>query len=238
MQTQKNAGMPSRHITPQSFDEILSDLGDDPAIPDPHGIRKSTAPKAANPQAQNHTEGPQPFESLSWSAAFGQLQKLGVFISIGACLIGLCLALFFTLDSAKSRSEALAQNSQDQISALQKELALVREEFQNNLDDLYEEIDLLEVSIHSLKHSKPFSQKISKPASTPNESELKAWRFLGTAQIRGSHQAFFHTGKRHVVFEKGALVLGDWRLTQIEKELVALTHPSGKTLLLKPSKPD
>ena len=37
--------MPKRHISPQSFDDILSELGDDPAIPDPHGIRKSSAPK-------------------------------------------------------------------------------------------------------------------------------------------------------------------------------------------------
>lgn len=230
--------MPTRHISPQSFDEILSDLGDDPAIPDPHGIRKSTTPKAANPQSQNKTEGRQSLEALSSSAFFAQLQKLGVFIGIGACLIGLCFALFFTLDSAKSSSEALIQDSQHQISALQKELALLQTEFQNNLDDLYEEIDLLEVSIHSLKNNKPPLKTISKTPSTPNESELKTWRFLGTAQIRGSHQAFFHNGKRNVVFEKGALVLGDWRLTQIEKELVALTHPMGKTLLLKPSKPD
>ena len=38
--------MPSRHISPQSFDEILSELGDDPAIPDPHGIRKTTSSKS------------------------------------------------------------------------------------------------------------------------------------------------------------------------------------------------
>ena len=40
-----NIGMPSRHISPRSFDEILSELGDDPAIPDPHGIRKTERPK-------------------------------------------------------------------------------------------------------------------------------------------------------------------------------------------------
>jgi len=36
--------LPKRHISPQSFDDILSELGNDPAIPDPHGIRKSSAP--------------------------------------------------------------------------------------------------------------------------------------------------------------------------------------------------
>ncbi|WP_353432414.1 hypothetical protein [Polynucleobacter sp. MWH-UH23A] len=37
--------MPARKISPQSFDDILIELGDDPAIPDPHGIRKPNAPK-------------------------------------------------------------------------------------------------------------------------------------------------------------------------------------------------
>ena len=230
--------MPSRHISPQAFDEILSDLGDDPAIPDPHGIRKSNTPKTNNTQTQNQAEGHQLLGAFSSNAAFGQLQKLGVFLGIGACLVGLSLILFFTLDSTKLGSEALAQDSQQQISELQKEVALVRTEFQNNLDDLYEEIDLLEVSIHSLKQNKAHSKEKPRPQATPHESELKNWRFLGTAQIRGSSQAFFHTGNRNVVFEKDALVLGDWRLTRIEKELVALTHPLGKTLLLKPSKPD
>ena len=230
--------MPSRHISPQAFDEILSDLGDDPAIPDPHGIRKSNTPKTNHTQTQNQAEGHQLLGAFSSNAAFGQLQKIGVFLGIGACLVGLSLALFFTLDSTKLGSEALVQDSQQQISELQKEVALVRTEFQNNLDDLYEEIDLLEVSIHSLKKNKAHSKEKPRPQAALHESELKTWRFLGTAQIRGSSQAFFHTGNRNVVFEKDALVLGDWRLTRIEKELVALTHPLGKTLLLKPSKPD
>jgi hypothetical protein len=38
------------------------------------------------------------------------------------------------------------------------------------------------------------------------------------------------------MFETGALVLGDWRLTQLEKDFAAFTHPQGKTVILRPSK--
>ena len=47
--------MPTRHISPQSFDDILSDLGDDPAIPDPQGIRKTNAPQT-DPQANRSSK--------------------------------------------------------------------------------------------------------------------------------------------------------------------------------------
>ena len=50
--------MPTRHISPQSFDDILSDLGDDPAIPDPHGIRKSGAPEKPDLTAPKHERIP------------------------------------------------------------------------------------------------------------------------------------------------------------------------------------
>jgi hypothetical protein len=234
----KNIAMPSRHISPQSFDTILSELGDDPAIPDPHGIRKSSAPNAIHPEAQQQQKGRSPLESLNPAILGNQLQKFGMFIGVGVGLIGVLITLFIAFESVKSSSEILIQDSQKQISELQKELFLLRTELQTSQDELYDEIDLLEVSIHSLKKNKAHSKEKPRPQATPHESELKNWRFLGTAQIRGSSQAFFHTGNRNVVFEKDALVLGDWRLTQIEKELVALTHPLGKTLLLKPSKPD
>ena len=228
--------MPSRHISPQSFNEILSELGDDPAIPDPHGIRKSSAPNAIHPEPQQQQKSRSPLESLNSAILGNQLQKFGMLIGIGAGLIGLSIALFIAYDSIKSSSEAQIQDSQKHISELQKELSLLRIELQTTEDELYSEIDLLEVSIHSLKQNKPLLKSPLRPQATPNELELRRWRYLGAAQIKGSHQAFFNTGKSNVMFEKGALVLGDWRLTQIEKGIATLNHPQGKIILLKPSK--
>lgn len=51
----KNMEMPARHIASHSFDEILSDLGDDPANPDPYGIRKSPQQNKGPSKPQNPT---------------------------------------------------------------------------------------------------------------------------------------------------------------------------------------
>jgi hypothetical protein len=139
-------------------------------------------------------------------------------------------------DSLKTGSEALNQESYKQIAALKKEFALLRSELEKEQDDLYEVIELLEVSIHSLKENRPINKLIAKPQALPHELELRRWGYLGASQMGGSQQGFFHTGKSNVMFQKGGLVLGDWRLTQLEKDSATLTHTHGKTLNIKPTK--
>ena len=232
----KNIDMPSRHISPQSFDEILSELGDDPAIPDPHGIRKSTTPKNAPLEDSGPSKERIGLDGFRNPNLLNQIQKLGGFFAFGACLIGIGIALLITHESLKTSSEALAQASYKEISGLKNELVLLRTELENGQDELYEAIDKIEVSVHSLIENKPIKKFSTKPHIHPHELELRRWRYLGSSQMGGSHQAFFHTGQRNVMFQKGMLVLGDWRLTQLEKDQAILTHGQGKTLVLKPSK--
>jgi hypothetical protein len=232
----KNRGMPSRHISPQSFDAILSELGDDPAIPDPHGIRKPASPKRSSPEPSNQPKERLGLSNFSSPGVFNQLQKLGGFAAFGVLLIAIGTALLITYESLKTGSEALNQESFKQMTELKKELALLRSELEKEQDDLYEVIELLEVSIHSLKENRPITRLIAKPQALPHELELRRWRYLGVSQMGGSQQAFFHNGKNNVVFQKGGLVLGDWRLTQLEKDFATLTHAQGKALNLKPSK--
>ena len=232
----KNIGMPSRQISPQSFDEILSDLGDDPAIPDPHGIRKSASsipPKKAPHSQPNKNSN---LEFLKGMDLTMHAQKLGGLLLIFACLLGSCGGLYIVYNSFVNYIQSIAQSSQRDVSALQKEFILLREELEQEQDSLYESIDKIEVSIHSFKENRPLSRPSAKPKALPHEGELNRWRYLGASQKGITHQAFFHTGKQSQMFEKGALVLGEWRLSQIEKEAATLTHPHGKTLVLKPSK--
>lgn len=230
-------GMPSRHISPQSFDEILSELGDDPAIPDPHGIRKTTSSKSVPLEPpKSSTERAQPESFSNPPNLFGQLQKLGGLFTFGACLIMIGIALFIAYQSQNTSSDAMVQESFQEISGLKKELALLRIELQSGQDELYEAIDSIEVSIHSLIKNRPTKPVFAKPQANPHEAELHRWRYLGTSEMGGSRQAFFHTGKSNVMFQKGMLVLGDWRLTQLQKDLATLTDNQGKTLLIKPSK--
>ena len=226
-------GMPSRHISPQSFDEILSELGDDPAIPDPHGIRKSKPLKsgAVDPSTQNENSiRPDSFIRLN---SFQELKKFSGFFTLIACVIGVIMALFLGYESLKTHSKATVEDAQRQISELKKELAILYDEVQDYREDLYEEIEILEVSIHSLKENKAKTKIILKPQAIPYEPELRRWRFLGASQMGNSHRALFHTGNGSSSFEKGMIVLGDWRLSHIEKDMANLTHPQGKSLVLK-----
>jgi hypothetical protein len=228
----KNIAMPSRPISPKSFDDILSDLGDDPAIPDPHGIRKSGAAKSSIPYAPSPTKSPSFLDPLKQAELLNQGKKLGSLVAAALCFLGLVFGLFLAYDSSKSTSNTQVDDSSIQISKLQKDLDLLRHELDEDFNSLYEEIDLMEVSIHSLTEIKPKIKTFSKPKPHPHEQELRRWRYLGSSQMGEIQQAFFHHGKSHFLFSKGSLVLGEWRLTSIEKELVTLTHPQGKSIVL------
>ena len=232
----ENMGMPSRHISSQSFDDILSELGDDPAIPDPHGIRKTTTSKSIPLQPPKLSkEGTKP-EVFSTQNLLGQIPKVGGFLAFAACVFAAGIALMVGYESLKTSSQAQIQDSHKEIAELKKEFNQLRTELQMEQDDLYETIDLIEVSIHSLKENKPTHKVTAKPQALPHEAELRRWRYLGSSQMRGSHQAFFDSGQGTVMFQKGMLVLGDWRLTHLENNLATLSHGKGKTLNLKPSK--
>ena len=228
--------MPTRHISSQSFDEILSELGDDPAIPDPHGIRKPPPQKGSPPKPPVHPQSNSFKESLSHIQIKNSLQGFTApLILIGVC-ISAAIALFIAYNAVVNESHTALEVSQKQISEIRKEITVMRDQIHQDQDDLYSAIEEIEVSVHSLKDRKPEIRVLNKPQAPNHESELRRWRYLGTSQMGASHQAYFHSGKNHLVFEKGAQVLGDWRLSNIEKEFATFTHPHGKSLVLKVSK--
>jgi hypothetical protein len=221
--------MPPRHISPQSFDDILSELGDDPAIPDPHGIRKSSSPPKEDFAPQTKTPKPsflpKPFE-------LNRLHFIPFWI-FGALLLICGGALFFYFDPNKSSSEGEISSLQNQLLALKEEFALSQSEWLSETDDLYEAIDEIEVSIHSISIKPPIQAPHSKPAVIPYEADLRRWRYLGITRMGAVEHAFFHTGKSTRMVVKQDLTLGEWRLTQAEKELAILTHPKGKSITFK-----
>jgi len=228
--------MPSRHISPQSFDEILSDLGDDPAIADPHGIRKTGPAKQSASEPREQQKSTVNLDAFSATGLINQIPKLGGIFASAVFLLFIGIGLFIAHESLKTSSQSLIQESHKDISKLKKDLDQLRIELEGEQDELYAAIESIEVSIHSLRQNKPIRKTASKPQALPHEAELRRWRYLGVSQMGGSQQAFFHNGKTQVMLQKGVMVLGDWRLMNLEKDLATLTHAEGKTLTLKPSK--
>ena len=227
--------MPTRQISSQSFDEILSDLGDDPAIPDPHGIRKNQAHHLP-PSQQSNASIKSKNTFLSEMPFQFQAKNGWAFLALGLFILALSLGIFFTIEAYKVDSQASLNTLQNQISALKKELAIAQENWEEDQDELYELLDELEVSIHSNINTSATS-KASKPTTLyPHEADLLRWRYLGITQIGAFEQVFFYSGKSTVMFKKEDLVLGEWRLSQAQKEAATLTHPKGKSITLKASK--
>ena len=226
--------MPPRHISSQSFDDILSELGDDPAIPDPHGIRKTSSPPRMDPSPQTKTSKP---SVLTKSFEVKGLNFSPVLIF--ACALLICGAsLFFFFESNQSLAENEINTLQSQLLALKEELESSQNEWHSELEDLYEVIDEIEVSIHSIETKPPKQAAQSKPTSIPHEVELRRWRYLGITRMGTLEQAFFHTGQSTRMVGKGDLALGEWRLTQAQKELAILTHPKGKSITFKSTNSD
>lgn len=221
--------MPPRHISPQSFDDILSELGDDPAIPDPHGIRKSSAPPRPSPESQLKSKSP----SFSIPDLHFSGLKTTPTLIIGAFFILTIATVFFLLEFNKGAAEVELHALKSQIAALKNELALAQSDWLFEQDNIYDAIDEIEVSIHSKELKTPVLVPRSKPSTLPDEVELRRWRYLGLTRMGTTEQAFFHTGKTTLMVSKEGLALGEWRLTRAEKEVAILTHSKGKSITLK-----
>lgn len=220
--------MPPRHISPQSFDDILSELGDDPAIPDPHGIRKTPPPRVDMPP-QNKTPKPA-FSTKSFELKGLTFSSLWIF---GGVLLLCGGGLFFYFDNNKSGDELEISTLQNQLLALKKEFEFSQTEWASEKEDLYQAIEEIEVSVHSIETRRPTQSAPSKPVVIPHEADLRRWRYLGITRMGATEQAFFHTGNSTNMVVKGDQALGEWRLTQAEKELAVLTHPKGKSITFK-----
>jgi hypothetical protein len=225
--------MPSRHISPQSFDDILSELGDDPAIADPHGIRKPNGPKPPPVNGPNH---PQNQPKIAHLAPPQELKKYALWVLLAIAGASLAAAFFHHYDKANSSQISDLQGSEERIAELKKELNLLRIEILDIEDNLYQAIDKIEVSVHSLIKKGSGTSSKPKSQSIPYELELARWRYLGRSHLGASERIFLHNGKTTLMFETGSLVLGDWRLASIHKDSAVLTHPIGKSISLKPSK--
>lgn len=221
--------MPTRHISHQSFDDILSELGDDPAIPDPHGIRKPTTPKKVLPQNSSQTK-PEGFH-LKWlDLSLTKTSLLLIQSAIFLCLFGV---IFVRLATHKDEIALELQGLQEQFSSLNREFSTYQENLGQDLDVLNSAIDEIEVSIHSNNKKPVNSSKQGRPIASPHEADLRRWRYLGLIRTNGLDQAYFDTGKGTILVTKEGVLLGEWRLVHFQKEMATAVHPLGKSIHFK-----
>ena len=112
--------MPARKISSQSFDAILSELGDDPAIPDPHGIRKSNSPNRPDWEGMDHPQN-RPKTLLGFQDQIPipeGLKKLIPALAVGGILIASGIWLFVTLSPIESDGDIHLEAVLQDISAL------------------------------------------------------------------------------------------------------------------------
>lgn len=221
--------MPARHISPQSFDDVLSELGDDPAIPDPHGIRKTSSPPRVDRASQSKASMPS-FSAKSFELTGPYTRPILLIIGV---LLTCAAGFLLYFEPTKSEGGVEMHYLQNQLIALKDEFEVSQNEWASEVVDLYEVIDELEVSIHSLSLKAPAQAKNSRPVTIPHEAELRRWRYLGITRMGPIEQAFFNTGKLTFTVQKNEPILGEWRLTQADKEMATLTHPKGKSITLK-----
>ena len=214
--------MPTRHIPPQAFDAILSDLGDDPAIPDPHGIRKPAGipPLPKSPSTQ--------IKTLNLD-----LSKTSTILGVVVLVLIIGLGLFWSLNLREIGQESPLTELQTQVHHLKKELQLMREELVTTEEEIYEEMDILKVSIHSLRNKTIKAHGSNSPKKTSGETTIKEWRYLGLSKAGGAEHAFFETSNGTLMLTQGDIAAGEWRLIQIQKTGVNFAHPNGKLIFLE-----
>lgn len=213
--------MPTRHISPQAFDAILSELGDDPAIPDPHGIRKPAGipPLPKSPPPQNKT--------LNL-----ELPQTRTILGLVLLVLIIGLGFFWSQSFRETAQESPLIELQTQIHQFKKELQLMQGELATTKEDIYEEMDILEVSVHSIKNkAKPSG--LNSPKKTPGEALIKQWRYLGVSQAGDAEHAFFESNHGTLMLAQGDTVAGEWRLIQIQKKGVNFAHPNGTLIFLE-----
>jgi hypothetical protein len=255
----KNHGVPKRSISPNSFDAILSELGDDPAISHP-ARRKSSIPE--NPTMNRHSyeadanrlaeQFPQPnnhkgdaihgisgpgIKNLPFSTL---LQERPIWLAMIACIVASTLLnsyWLFELRSAHSLQPPVADEagrSADEVKAL---VLSLKDQLEDNQDALLSELEsLASMALQNADTKRARNSHTPAPKISPGEQSLKRWRYLGMSNSSSGISGLFHTGEgiQHIALNNPALE--GWRLSSVTRELATLTSNDGKSVAISVSK--
>jgi hypothetical protein len=257
----KNDGVPKRSISPESFDAILSELGDDPAIGH-HTLRSNTSipeNKTMNrhsyeadahrlseqfPPHKNRKDDPiqgissSGIKNLQFSTL---LQAWPIWLAMVVCMATATLLnsyWLFELRTSQSLQPSAADEAGQSVNQVKALVLSLKDQLEDNQELLLSELESLESMVlqnaNATRARNPHSSQA--PKMSPAEQSLKRWRYLGMSNSSSGTSGLFHTGEgmQHIALNSPAVE--GWRLSSVTRELAMLTSNDGKSVAISVSK--
>jgi hypothetical protein len=252
--------VPKRSISPNSFDAILSELGDDPAIGHP---KRSTPSLPESPTMNRHSyeadahrlseQFPQhknrkddPMAGIS-SPLIQKLQQGTLFqekplwLAMAICMVATTLLnsyWLFELRTSQSMQPVTAGESGQTVDQIKTLVLSLKDQLEDSHEVLLSELESLESMVLQNANATRSrnAQNTQTPKMSPAEHTLKRWRYLGMSNSSSGISGLFHTGEgiQHIVLNSRALE--GWHLSSVTRELAMLTSNDGKTVAISVSK--
>jgi hypothetical protein len=251
--------VPKRSISPNSFDAILSELGDDPAIghpvrsmssiPENQIMNRHSYEADANrlaeqfPQAKNHKDDPiqgisgPGIKNLPFSTL---LQERPIWLAMIACIVASTLLnsyWLFELRSAHSLQPSMADEAGQSAHEVKTLVLSMKDQLEDNQDALLSELEsLASMALQNADTKRARNTPSPAPKISPAEQSLKRWRYLGMSNSSSGISGLFHTGEgiQHIALNNPALE--GWRLSSVTRELATLTSNDGRSVAISVSK--
>jgi hypothetical protein len=252
--------VPKRSISSDSFNAILSELGDDPAIGHPtqstlsitenqtmnrHSY-EADAHRLSEQFAQHKNRKDDPMAGIS-SPLIQKLQQgtllqeKPLWLAMAICMAAATVLnsyWLFELRASQNMQPVTAGESGQTVDQVMTLVLSLKEQLEDSHEVLLSELESLESMVlqntnatRSRNAQSPQAPKIS-----PAEHTLKRWRYLGMSNSSSGISGLFHTGEgiQHIALNSRALE--GWHLTSVTRELAMLTSNDGKSVAISISK--
>jgi hypothetical protein len=252
--------VPKRLISPASFDAILSELGDNPAIghparstpsiPESQTMNRHSYEADAHRlseqflQDKNRKDDPIPGVSrpLIQKLQHGTLlQEKPLWLAVAICMVATTLLNSYWLFELRAFQSLQPVATDEEGQSVQQVKVLVlslKDQLEDNHELLLSELESLESMVlqntnatRARNAHSPQAPKIS-----PAEKSLKRWRYLGMSNSSSGISGLFHTGEgvQHIALNSPAVV--GWHLSSVTRELAILTSNDGKSVAISTGK--
>ena len=251
--------MPKRSISPDSFNAILSELGDDPAIGHPtrstHSIPENQTMNRHSYEAdanrlteqflQHKKRKDEPMQGISSPGIKNLqlntlLQERPIWLAVVVCIVAstsLNSYWLFELRSAHSMQPLVAHEAGQSADEVKTLVLSLKDQLEDNQDALLSELEsLASMALQNADTKRARNNATPAPKMSPSEQALKRWRYLGMSDSSSGISGLFHTGEgiQHIALNSPALE--GWRLSSVTRELATLTSNDGKSVAISVSK--